>query len=62
MAKPTATPPSSDIDGVDEDEVSSTDAAAAAGQDSGDLARAHDETKARPEPSSDRGNRDDRSR
>jgi len=62
VPKPPATPPSSDIDGVDEDEVSNVDAANAAGQDAGDLARARDEAAGRPDFAEDRPNRDDRSR
>lgn len=62
MAKPPESPPSSDIDGVDEDEVRNTDAALAAGQDMKDLARARNEAAGRPDYSDDRGNRDDRSR
>ena len=62
MPKPPRTPPSSDIDGIDEDEVRNTDAANAAGQDTEDLARARKESKGRPDFSSNGGNRDDRRR
>lgn len=62
MPKPPATPPSSDIDGIDEDEVRNTDAAIASGQGARDLARARQGAAARPDFSPDRGNRDDRSR
>ncbi|MGZ8998864.1 MAG: hypothetical protein ACXW2T_08420 [Allosphingosinicella sp.] len=61
MPKPPATPPSSDIDGVDEDFVRNKDAALKAGQDSGDLERARIEAVARPKGSSDKS-KDDRSR
>ncbi len=61
MPKPPKTPPHSDIDGINEDEVRSTDAAIAAGQDTEDLARARREAAARPDFSGDRRNRDDRS-
>ena len=61
MAKPPNTPPSSDIDGIDEDEVRNTDAAVEADQDMEDLARARDEAVGRPEHSDERSN-DDRSR
>ena len=62
MAKPPASPPSSDIDGVAEDEVRNTDAARASGQDSGDLARAARQEKGRPNHSPDKPNPDDRTR
>ena len=62
MAKPPSSPPSSDIDGVHEDEVRNKDAAVEAGQDSGDLARAARKAKGRPDYSDDRPNPDDRSR
>ena len=62
MPPPPVSPPHSDIDGVDEDEVRNTDAAIESGQDSGDLVRARDEAAGKPDFSSDRGNRDDRSR
>ena len=62
MPRPPATPPHSDIDGIDEDEVRNTDAAVEAGQDAGDLARARDEAAGRPDYSEEAGNRDDRSR
>ncbi len=55
-------PPSSDIDGVDEDELRNTDAAIASGQTPEDLARARDEAAGKPEHSDDRDSRDDRSR
>jgi hypothetical protein len=61
MAKPPASPPHSDIDGVDEDEVSNVDAAIEAEQDTEDLERARRQASGRPEPGED-DNRDDRSR
>jgi hypothetical protein len=61
VAKPPKTPPSSDLDGVHEDELRNTDAAIAAGQDGKDLARARDEAAGKPDFSRERG-RDDRSR
>jgi hypothetical protein len=61
VTKPPKSPPSSDIDGVDEDAVRNTDAAIASGQTTGDLARARDEAAGKPEYSDDRKNRDDRS-
>ena len=61
MAKPPKTPPSSDLDGVHEDERRNTDAAIAAGQDGKDLARARDEAAGKPDFSKERS-RDDRSR
>lgn len=61
MATP-KTPPSSDLDGVDEDEVRNTDAARAAGQDASDLERARRESKAKPTGAhADEAGRDDRS-
>jgi hypothetical protein len=61
LPRPPETPPSSDLDGIDEDEVSNIDAANAAGQDGADLARARGEAAGRPEPDEKPG-RDDRSR
>lgn len=61
MPKPPETPPSSDLDGVDEDESRNTDAATAAGQDTKDLERARREAAGRPGHSAERGG-DDRSR
>ncbi|WP_114953273.1 hypothetical protein [Sphingosinicella terrae] len=61
MPKPPQTPPSSDLDGVNEDEVRNIDAANRAGQSAADLARARDEAKGRPEFSRGEG-ADDRSR
>lgn len=61
MPRPPETPPSSDLDGIDEDETSPVDAANAAGQDAADLARAGGEATGRPTPD-ERAGRDDRSR
>ena len=61
MPKPPATPPDSEIDGVDEDAAPNTDAALASGQDSSDLALARDEAAGKPEHSTARS-KDDRSR
>ena len=61
MSKPPATPPSSDIDGVDEDAERNTDAALAAGEDSGNLELARTQAAAKPAHSKDKS-RDDRAR
>ena len=61
MPKPPKTPPSSDIDGVDEDSMDNTDAAIASGQDAKDLARARDQAAAKPDFSPETSC-DDRSR
>ena len=60
MPKPPNSPPSSDLDGVDEDAVRNTDAAAASGQDAGNLERARREAAGKPAHSED-DSRDDRS-
>ena len=62
VPKPPKTPPSSDIDGVDEDAAPNTDAAIASGQDSGDLERARRNSPGRPAHTRDEKGRDDRSR
>ena len=62
MAKPPASPPHSDLDGVAEDEVRNVDAAIEAGQDAEDLASARAKAKAKPDYSGTGDNRDDRSR
>ena len=62
MPTPPKTPPASDLEGVRQDEVDNVDAAIAAGQDSGDLAKAREQAKGRPARSEDEANRDDRSR
>lgn len=58
MPKPPATPPHSDMDGVDRDQARSTDAAVDTGQDSGDLARAKREGAARPDYTQEESNDD----
>jgi len=50
MSKPPPTPPHSDLDGVHQDAVRTPDAAAAAGQDAGDLDRARRKSAGRPDP------------
>lgn len=52
MAKPPPSTPHSDIDGVHEDERPNAETATELGQDGRDLARARDQSTARP-PSSD---------
>ena len=61
MAKPPKSPPASDIEGVDQDEVRNVDAAIEADQDAGDLERARKQAAGRPDYSGDEGNPDDRS-
>ena len=61
MAKPPATPPNSDIDGVDEDATRNTDAAIESGQDGSNLELADKQAAAKPAHSSNRS-KDDRSR
>ena len=61
MPKPPNTPPSSDIDGVDQDARRNTDAANESGQDASDMALAREEAAGKPDFSEERG-RDDRSR
>ena len=53
MPKPPKTTPHSDLDGVREDQKSNIDRANEAGQDSSDLKRAHEDSKARPDYSED---------
>lgn len=64
MAKPPPSTPHSDIDGIHEDERPNTDVAAELGQDSGDVADAKADSKARPIDSDmrpqDKETRDDR--
>lgn len=60
MPKPPATPPSSEIDGVDEDAVRNTDAALESGQDAANLEVARRESAAKPAHSTKKG-ADDRS-
>ncbi|MFL6862348.1 MAG: hypothetical protein ACJ8DZ_05050 [Allosphingosinicella sp.] len=54
MAKPPRSTHHSDLDGVHEDEKSHVDSANEAGQDTSDLARAHDQSAGRPDYSDDR--------
>lgn len=61
MSQPPKSTPHSDIDGVHRDEKRNIDTANAAGEDSGDLKRAGDESVGRPEYSDDQPDRDDRS-
>ena len=60
VPKPPVSPPSSDIDGVHEDEKRNPESARRSGQDTSDLARARDEAAARPAFSDDDAGRDDR--
>jgi hypothetical protein len=60
MPKPPATPPHSELDGVDEDAARNTDAALASGQDSGNLELARKQAAAKPAHSSNKS-KDDRS-
>jgi len=55
VPKPPKTTPHSDLDGVHQDERSNVDSANEAGQDSGDLERAHRGGAARPPYSDDSG-------
>ncbi|HET9428145.1 MAG TPA: hypothetical protein VFO69_07285 [Allosphingosinicella sp.] len=61
MPKPLPTPPSSDIDGVEQDSTRNTDAALESGQDSGNLELARKEAAGRPAHSTEKS-KDDRSR
>ena len=54
MTKPPRTPPNSDIDGIHEDERPNVETAARLGQDSGDVARAKEQSIARPQQSDQR--------
>lgn len=58
--KPPKSTPHSDIDGVHKDGRRNVDTANDAGQDSGDLQRAGEETTARPPHSDDQQSIDDR--
>jgi hypothetical protein len=60
MPKPPKATPHSDIDGVHQEEERNTDVAADLGQSGGSLKRAKDGAIARPEPSDDQPNREDR--
>jgi hypothetical protein len=62
VPKPPQSTPHSDLDGVHEDEKRNVDSANEAGEDSGDLERAHRHSQGRPPYSDDRRNREDRSR
>ena len=62
MSKPPESTPHSDLDGVHRDERPNVETAVEAGQGTEDLARASQETVARPDYSDDVKNRDDRSR
>lgn len=55
MPKPPQSTPSSDIDGVHQDEKLNVDSANEAGQDSSDVQRAHEGSAARPPYSDDKG-------
>lgn len=61
MSKPPKSTPHSDIDGIHEDEVRNVDSANRAGEDSGDLKLAREESKGRPPHSDDQSDREDRS-
>ena len=62
MSKPPKTPPNSDLDGVREDERSNVDAAIESGQDTGDLAKAKNQSPGRPPYLEEEEGRDDRTR
>jgi hypothetical protein len=62
VSKPPESTPHSDLDGVHRDERPNIDTAVEAGQGTDDLARASEETVARPDYSDDVKNRDDRSK
>jgi hypothetical protein len=61
VSQPPKSTPHSDIDGVHRDERPNVESAIDAGEGTDDLARASDETVARPEYAEDVKNRDDRS-
>jgi len=61
VPKPPASPPSSDLDGVHEDEEKNIDSALRIGQDTSDLACAHDQAAGKPDETELPGSRDDRS-
>jgi hypothetical protein len=61
MTKPPATPPHSDLDGVHQEARHAPDAARQAGQDAGDLAKARDNSAARPPRRGPEKGADDRS-
>jgi hypothetical protein len=62
VSQPTKSTPHSDLDGVHRDEKPNVESAIEAGQGTEDLARASEETVARPDYAEDVKNRDDRSR
>lgn len=62
MSQPPKSTPHSDIDGVRRDEKPKVESAVEAGQGTENLARAKDESVARPDYADDVKNRDDRSR
>ena len=62
MSQPPKSTPHGDLDGVHRDEKPNVESAVEAGQGTEDLARASDETVARPDYAEDVTNRDDRSR
>ena len=57
MTKPPPSTPHSDLEGVHRDEKPNVESANDAGQDTGDLERAHEESAARPSYSDDKGAR-----
>ena len=61
MSQPPKSTPHSDIDGVHRDERPNVETAIETGEGNEDLARASEETVARPDYSDDVKNRDDRS-
>ena len=62
MSQPPKSTPHSDLDGVHRDEKPNVESAVEAGQGTDDLARASEESVARPDYSDDVKNRDDRSK
>ncbi|HEX8262289.1 MAG TPA: hypothetical protein VF547_05385 [Allosphingosinicella sp.] len=62
MSRPPKSTPHSDIDGVHRDEKPNVESAVEAGEGAQDLARASEETVARPDYAGDLDNRDDRSK
>jgi hypothetical protein len=53
VSKPPPTTPHSDLDGVHRDEKPNVESAIEAGEDSGDVARAKEQSTARPKTSGD---------
>jgi hypothetical protein len=62
VSQPPKSTPHSDLDGVHRDEKPNVESAAEAGEGAENLARASEESAARPDYSDDVKNRDDRSR